>query len=217
LINEITLELNCLAWFEQTGWNVLNSSELSPDSSNPLRKDYKQVLIESDLHAAFERLNPHLPINCFEQVLQKLNQPESLDLVTNNRAFHRMLLEGVPVTYKKQDDWLHDHAFLVDFNHVHQNRFVVVNQFTILGTKQPRRPDIICFINGIPFAVLELKSPTDENADIWDAFNQLQTYKEEISDLFVFNEALVVSDGVTARVYLSLIRSRTIGYMIMPS
>ncbi|EKP50636.1 type I site-specific deoxyribonuclease, HsdR family [Acinetobacter baumannii Naval-82] len=200
MINEITLELNCLAWFEQTGWNVLNSSELSPDSSNPLRKDYKQVLIESDLHAAFERLNPHLPINCFEQVLQKLNQPESLDLVTNNRAFHRMLLEGVPVTYKKQDDWVHDHAFLVDFNHVHQNRFVVVNQFTILGTKQPRRPDIICFINGIPFAVLELKSPTDENADIWDAFNQLQTYKEEISDLFVFNEALVVSDGVTARV-----------------
>ncbi|HJE76308.1 MAG TPA: type I restriction endonuclease subunit R [Acinetobacter johnsonii] len=199
-MNEITLELNCLAWFEQTGWNVLNSSELSPDSSNPLRKDYKQVLIESDLHAAFERLNPHLPINCFEQVLQKLNQPESLDLVTNNRAFHRMLLEGVPVTYKKQDDWLHDHAFLVDFNHVHQNRFVVVNQFTILGTKQPRRPDIICFINGIPCAVLELKSPPDENADIWDAFNQLQTYKEEISDLFVFNEALVVSDGVTARV-----------------
>ena len=200
MINEITLELNCLAWFEQTGWNVLNSSELSPDSSNPLRKDYKQVLIESDLHAAFERLNPHLPLNCFEQVLQKLNQPESLDLVTNNRAFHRMLLEGVPVTYKKQDDWVHDHAFLLDFNHVHQNRFVVVNQFTILGTKQPRRPDIICFINGIPFAVLELKSPTDENADIWDAFNQLQTYKEEISDLFVFNEALVVSDGVTARV-----------------
>ncbi len=200
MINEITLELNCLAWFEQSGWNVLNSSELSPDSSNPLRKDYKQVLIETDLHAAFERLNPHLPINCFEQVLQKLNQPESLDLVTNNRAFHRMLLEGVPVAYKEQDDWVHDHAFLVDFNHVHQNRFVVVNQFTILGTKQPRRPDIICFINGIPFAILELKSPTDENTDIWDAFNQLQTYKEEISDLFVFNEALVVSDGVTARI-----------------
>ena len=116
MINEITLELNCLAWFEQTGWNVLNSSELSPDSSNPLRKDYKQILIEADLQAAFERLNPHLPVSCFEQVLLKLSKPESLDLVTNNRAFHRMLLEGVPVTYKKQDDWVHDHAFLVDFN-----------------------------------------------------------------------------------------------------
>lgn len=199
-MNETQLENLCLDWFSENGWQVVHGIDIAPDSSNPLRKDYKQILIEADLHAAFERLNPHLPINCFEQVLQKLNQPESLDIVTNNRAFHRMLLEGVPVTYKKQDDWVHDHAFLVDFNHVHQNRFVAVNQFTILGTKQPRRPDIICFINGIPFAVLELKSPTDENADIWDAFNQLQTYKEEISDLFIFNEALVVSDGVTARV-----------------
>jgi type I restriction enzyme R subunit len=199
-VNESQLENLCLDWFSENGWEVVHGIDIAPDSSNPLRKDYKQILIEADLQAAFERLNPHLPASCFEQVWQKLSKPESLDLVINNRAFHRMLLEGVPVTYKKQDDWVHDHAFLVDFNHVHQNRFVAINQFTILGTKQPRRPDIICFINGIPFAVLELKSPTDENADIWDAFNQLQTYKEEISDLFVYNEALVVGDGVTARV-----------------
>jgi len=83
---------------------------------------------------------------------------------------------------------------------VKQNRFVAVNQFTISGSKQPRRSDVICFINGIPFAVLELKNPSDENADIWDAFNQLQTYKDEIPDLFVFNEALVVSAGYTARI-----------------
>ena len=199
-MNETQLENLCLDWFAENGWEVVHGIDIAPDSSNPFRKDFKQVLLEKDIQAAFERLNPHLPAGCFEQVWQKLSKPESLDLVTNNRAFHRMLLEGVPVTYKKQDDWVHDHAFLVDFNHVHQNRFVAINQFTILGTKQPRRPDIICFINGIPFAVLELKSPTDENADIWDAFNQLQTYKEEISDLFIFNEALVVSDGVTARV-----------------
>jgi len=199
-MNETQLENLCLDWFAENGWEVVHGIDIAPDSCNPLRKDYKQIVVEADVQAAFERLNPHLPVSCFEQVLLKLSKPESLDLVTNNRAFHRMLLEGVPVTYKKQDDWVHDHAFLVDFNHVHQNRFVAVNQFTILGTKQPRRPDIICFINGIPFAVLELKSPTYENADIWDAFNQLQTYKEEISDLFVFNEALVVSDGVTARV-----------------
>lgn len=199
-MNETQLENLSLDWFLENGWEVVHGIDIAPDSSNPLRKDYKQILLEADVQAAFERLNPHLPASCFEQVWQKLSKPESLDLVINNRAFHRMLLEGVPVTYKKQDDWVHDHAFLVDFNHVHQNRFVAINQFTILGTKQPRRPDIICFINGIPFAVLELKSPTDENADIWDAFNQLQTYKEEISDLFVYNEALVVSDGVTARV-----------------
>lgn len=199
-MNETQLENLCLDWFAENGWEVVHGIDIAPDSCNSLRKDYKQIVLEADVQAAFERLNPHLPASCFEQVLLKLSKPESLDLVTNNRAFHRMLLEGVPVTYKKQDDWVHDHAFLVDFNHMLHNRFVAVNQFTILGVKQPRRPDIICFINGIPFAVLELKSPTDENADIWDAFNQLQTYKEEISDLFVFNEALVVSDGVTARV-----------------
>ena len=199
-MNETQLENLCLDWFSENGWEVVHGVDIAPDSSNPLRKDYKQVLIEADLQTAFERLNPHLPVSCFEQVLQKLSKPESLDLITNNRAFHHMLLEGVPVSYKKEDDWVNDHAFLVDFNHIYQNRFVAINQFTIQGTKQPRRPDIICFINGIPFAVLELKSPTDENADIWDAFNQLQTYKEEVSDLFVFNEALVVSDGITARV-----------------
>lgn len=199
-MNETQLENLCLDWFAENGWEVVHGVDIAPDSSNPLRKDYKQVLIEADLQTAFERLNPHLPASCFEQVWQKLSKPESLDLITNNRAFHHMLLEGVPVSYKKEDDWVNDHAFLVDFNHIYQNRFVAINQFTIQGTKQPRRPDIICFINGIPFAVLELKSPTDENADIWDAFNQLQTYKEEVSDLFVFNEALVVSDGITARV-----------------
>jgi len=199
-MNETQLENLCLDWFSENGWDVVHGVDIAPDSSNPLRKDYKQILIEADLQTAFERLNPHLPVSCFEQVLQKLTKPESLDLITNNRAFHHMLLEGVPVSYKKEDDWVNDHAFLVDFNHIYQNRFVAINQFTIQGTKQPRRPDIICFINGIPFAVLELKSPTDENADIWDAFNQLQTYKEEVSDLFIFNEALVVSDGITARV-----------------
>ena len=199
-MNETQLENLCLDWFAENGWEVVHGVDIAPDSNNSLRKDYKQILIEADLQTAFERLNPHLPVSCFEQVLQKLTKPESLDLITNNRAFHRMLIEGVPVSYKKEDDWVNDHAFLVDFNHIYQNRFVAINQFTIQGTKQPRRPDIICFINGIPFAVLELKSPTDENADIWDAFNQLQTYKEEVSDLFVFNEALVVSDGITARV-----------------
>ena len=199
-MNETQLENLCLDWFLDNGWEVVHGVDIAPDSSNPLRRDYKQVLIEADLQTAFERINPHLPVSCFEQVLQKLTKPESLDLITNNRAFHHMLLEGVPVSYKKEDDWVNDHAFLVDFNHIYQNRFVAINQFTIQGTKQPRRTDIICFINGIQFAVLELKSPTDENADIWDAFNQLQTYKEEVSDLFVFNEALVVSDGITARV-----------------
>jgi len=199
-MNEEQLENLCLDWFRDGGWDVLHGPDIAPDGGSPMRRDYAQVLLEAELQAAFAAINPHLPVDCFEQVWAKVSKPESLDLITNNRAFHRLLLEGVAVEYKRDDEVINDHAFLVDFENLSNNRFVVVNQFTITGSKQPRRPDVICFINGLPFAVLELKSPSDENVDVWDAFNQLQTYKDEISDLFVFNEALVVSDGYTARV-----------------
>ncbi len=106
----------------------------------------------------------------------------------------------MPVEYKRDDEVIHDHAFLIDFTDLKANRFRAINQFTIEGSKQLRRPDIICFINGLPLAVLELKSPTAENVDIWDAFNQIQTYKDEVPDLFAYNQAVVVSDGYNARV-----------------
>ncbi len=204
-MNEEQLENLCLDWFQEGGWDVLHGPDVAPDSDNPLRSDYAQVVLDSQLRAAFETINKHLPAaqieHCYEQFKAIVLKPESLDLITNNRAFHRLLLEGVPVEYKKDDgEPVTDHAFIIDFDNLTNNTFSVVNQFTITGTKQPRRPDVICFINGLPIAVLELKSPSDENADIWDAFNQLQTYKDEVSDLFIFNEALVVSDGYTARV-----------------
>ncbi|HAU26667.1 MAG TPA: DEAD/DEAH box helicase, partial [Alteromonas australica] len=209
-MNEEQLESLCLDWFSEGGWDVLHGPDIAPDSDNPLRNDYAQVLLNGQLRAAFETINKHLPAaqieHCFEQFKAIVSKPESLDLITNNRSFHRLLLEGVPVEYKKDDgesstggEPIADHAFIIDFDNLNNNTFSVVNQFTITGTKQPRRPDVICFINGLPIAVLELKSPSDENADIWDAFNQLQTYKDEITDLFIFNEALVVSDGYTAR------------------
>ncbi|WP_419637191.1 type I restriction endonuclease subunit R, partial [Thiolapillus sp.] len=199
-MNEEELENLCLDWFREGGWDVVYGPDIAPDGTDPQRDDYAQVILKHDLEVAFTHINPQLPHECFEQVVSKLSQAESLDLITNNRAFHRLLLEGVPVEFKQDEEIHNDHAFLVDFEQLTNNRFVAINQFTVSGTKQPRRPDVICFINGLPFAVLELKSPSDENADIWDAFNQLQTYKDEIGDLFIFNEALVVSDGYTARV-----------------
>ena len=204
-MNEEQLEHLCLDWFQEGGWDVLHGPDIAPDGDNRLRNDYTQVVLDSQLRAAFETINKHLPAvqieHCYEQFKAIVLKPESLDLITNNRAFHQLLLEGVPVEYKKDDgEPIADHAFIIDFDNLNNNTFSVVNQFTITGTKQPRRPDVICFINGLPIAVLELKSPSDENADIWDAFNQLQTYKDEVSDLFIFNEALVVSDGYTARV-----------------
>ena len=200
MMNEDQLEQLSLEWFRDTGWETLHGPDIAHDGETPMRHSYGEVLLKVELEAAFNRINPHLPVSCFEQVWTALVKPQSPDMLTNNRAFHRLLISGIPVEYKKDDRQIHDHAFIIDFDRVDQNRFQAVNQYTITDTKQPRRPDIVCFINGIPFAVIELKSPKDENVDIWDAFNQIQTYKDEIADLFIYNEALIISDGYTARV-----------------
>ncbi len=199
-MNEEQLEKLCLDWFRENSWDIAYGPDIAPDSYKPERSDYHQVVLKRYLHEALGRINPHLPESAIEQAMAIILKHDSLDLKTNNHAFHRLLLEGVPVEYRKDDRTIHDRTFLIDFENMANNRFLAVNQFTIQGTKQPRRLDIVCFINGLPIAVMELKSPNDENADIWKSFNQLQTYKNELSDLFVFNEALVVSDGYNARI-----------------
>ena len=203
-MTEEELEGLCLEWFHDTGWEVLLGSNISPDGLSPLRISFSQVIIDEHLRSVFAVLNHHIPEyaheHCIEQVISKLSKPESLDPVLNNKNFHKMLLAGVSVEYKDGDEVIKDQALLVDFEKFENNRFAVINQFTVTGTKQPRRPDLVCFLNGLPLAVIELKTPNDEKVDIWDAFNQLQTYKDEIADLFITNEALIISDGYTARV-----------------
>jgi type I restriction enzyme R subunit len=198
-MNEDQLEQLCLEWFADNGWEIAHGPDIACDGPTPERADYRQVLLRGDLEAAVRRINPHLPESAVEQAIAHVSTPGSLDLVANNRTFHRLLLDGVPVEYKRDDQPVHDHAFLIDFEVLERNRFRAINQFTLQGSKQLRRPDVVCFINGVPIAVLELKSPGSENADIWDAFNQIQTYKDEVPELFVYNEALVISDGYTAR------------------
>lgn len=199
-MTEDQLEQLCLEWFDDTGWETCHGSDIAHDGAAPERDDYQQVLLRADLEKAIRTLNPQLPDDAVQQAVAQVSKPQSPDLVLSNRAFHQWLLNGVPVQYKHDDDVVYDHAFLIDFERLKTNRFRAINQFTIQGSKQPRRPDIVCFVNGLPLAVIELKSPSSETADITGAFNQLQTYKTEIPDLFVTNEALVISDGYNARV-----------------
>ena len=158
------------------------------------------MLLLADVEAALRRINSHLPDTALSKRWRWLASQKSLDVVISNRSFHRLLLEGVPVEYKRDDRIIHDHAFLIDFNKLSSNRFRAINQFTLEGSKRLRRPDVICFINGLPLAVLELKNPASENVSIWDAFNQIQTYKDEVPELFAYNEAVVISTGFEARV-----------------
>ncbi len=200
MINEDQLEQLSLDWFRQIGWDVAYGPNIAPDGQTPLRGSYADVVLCGSLQTALTRLNPHLPPSAIEQAVAVVVKSQSFDVRQNNRAFHRLLLDGVPVDYRVGDDLRQDHALLADFGKPDRNDFLVVNQFTIQGRHQVRRPDLVCFLNGLPIALIELKNPTDENTDIWDAYNQLQTYKAELPDLFAYNEALVISDGFTARV-----------------
>ncbi|MDV7106252.1 type I restriction endonuclease subunit R [Vibrio sp. TH_r3] len=203
-ITEDQLEQECIRWFTEQGYLYKNGYDIAPDGDSPERDDYHQVVLKQRLLNQLAIINPELPIEALNDVVNTISLPDTPILIKNNRTFHKFVIEGVPVEYTVVEDGesktKHTHAQLMDFANPDNNEFLVVNQFTITGIKGNRRPDVIVFINGLPISVIELKNPADEHTDIWNAFNQLQTYKDEISDLFIFNEALIVSDGWTARV-----------------
>jgi type I restriction enzyme R subunit len=200
MMTEDQLEQLALNWFKDQGYSYAFGPDIGHDGDNPERQDYVQVVLEKRLLSALQRINPNIPTSVLEDVVLRIQKPEHLSLLPNNRHFQEMLLDGVDVEVEIDGIKSGDKVKLIDFSNTAMNEFLVVNQYTIKGTKQPRRPDIVVFINGLPLAVIELTNPADENANIWSAFQQLQTYKAEISDLFIFNEALIISDGVNARI-----------------
>ncbi len=200
MMNEQQLEDLCISWFQETGWQFVHGPDIAPEGAHPERADYRQAILHDRLLSALARINPHIPVAALELAVHAVLTLSEPQLVVRNRSFHRLLLAGVTVEFSLGDVKKTDLVHLIDFAHPLNNEFLVVNQFTVSGSKQPRRPDLVVFINGLPLAVIELKNPANEQTDVWDAFNQLQTYKDEIGDLFSSNEALVVSDGWTARV-----------------
>ncbi|TDR16748.1 type I restriction endonuclease subunit R [Marinicella litoralis] len=200
MITEDQLEQLCIEWFQSIGYDHICGYDIAPDGINPERFDYRQIILNDRLLDRLQTFNPQIPHATLEQVVLQLSKAETPILIKNNKSFHQLLLQGVKVEYKENDKSKVEYVQLIDFEKVTNNQFLVVNQFTITGTKGNRRPDVIVFINGLPLAVLELKNPADHHADIWQSFQQLQTYKDELSGLFGFNEALIISDGLNARV-----------------
>ena len=200
LIDEDQVEQIAIDWFKGLGYDYLNGYDIAPDGDNPQRDNYQEVLLPERLKTALVKLNHSLPVSAIDEAIDSVRKHQHSSLIQNNRAFHQMLLEGIAVEIKTDDGTKGERVKLIDFHNKDNNDFLIVNQFTVKGNKGNRRPDVIVFINGLPVSVIELKNPADENADIFKAYNQLQTYKDELEDLFVYNEALIISDGINARV-----------------
>ena len=198
---ESVVEQAALAWLEALGYGIAYGPEIGCGQPGAERADWGQVVLEDRLRQALARLNPQVPASALGEAFRKLTRPDSPSLVGGNHAMHRLLVEGVPVEYPRPDGTLGgDLVRVIDFDNPASNDFLAVNQFTVVENKHERRPDVVLFVNGLPLAVIELKNPADEDATLWNAFNQLQTYKAEIPTLFTWNTALVVSDGVQARI-----------------
>ena len=200
-ITESHVEEAALSWLEELGYEVLHGPDISPDGTSPERHSYGDVVLEERLRDAIVRLNPHLPDETVDEVVKKIQQTEKPSLVEENRRLHRMMVEGLDVEIPRDDGSIGgDKAWLIDFDSPENNDWLAVNQFTVIEHQNNRRPDVVLFVNGLPLAVIELKNPGDENATLEGAFNQLQTYKDQISRLFRTNAILVTSDGLLARV-----------------
>ena len=201
VISESDVEEFVLSVLENLGYEIArgNKEDYLPGGSLALRQDYKEVLLVERLRNALKKINPSASSEMIEQAIKQLLRIGSQKLIVDNETFHKMLVDGVDVAVKKGGEERYEKIWLFDFKNFENNDFLATNQFVIIENNIERRPDVILFVNGIPLVVIELKNPVDENATIWTAYDQLQTYKEQIPSLFKCNEILVVSDGLQAR------------------
>jgi type I restriction enzyme R subunit len=197
---ESDVELAALDWFQALDYSIVHGPHIAPGEPSAERDSFGDVVLVARLREALGRLNPALPDEARDEALSKVLRVATPSLVQTNRAFHRLLRDGVDVEYARPDgSTKHDKAWLVDFSDAPANDWLVVNQFTVIEGQHNRRPDIVVFVNGLPLGLIELKNAADEDATIWSAYAQLQTYKADIPSLLAYNAALVVSDGLQAR------------------
>ncbi|GAA5483334.1 type I restriction endonuclease subunit R [Haloferula sargassicola] len=199
-LTESIVEDAALEWFGELAYAIGHGPEMAPGEAAAEREGFGDVVLEGRLREALRCLNPEVPEEAQEEVLRRVLRVADGTLVRTNRAFHKLLRDGVEVSYKRPDgSTKHDKVWLVDFSDVRANDWLAVNQFTVIESSHNRRPDIVVFVNGLPLGLIELKNAADEDATIFSAYKQLETYKAEIPNLLRYNAALVVSDGLQAR------------------
>jgi len=198
-VTESDVENVFLDYLKELKYEVAFGEDLQPEGSKQERDSFSQVVLIERLKKAIDFINPKFPAEAKEEALKRVLRTETDKLILNNQAFHKMLFEGVPISYKAGGRVVHDSVKLFDFENIENNNFLAVNQFTVIENNYNRRPDLVLFVNGLPLVVVELKNIASQEATIWSAYNQLQTYKDQISSLFTYSELLIVSDGLEAK------------------
>jgi type I restriction enzyme R subunit len=202
-INEDAYEQTVLGWLSEVGYEVVYGPDIAFDGDRPERESARQVILPERLEAAIKRINPGLPIDVVRRVVQKLDAPGETDVIKANQLIQSWFAEGIPeIVRDTNGEESVRRVWLIDFTDITNNEYLAVNQLSVEVDAKAgaRRPDVVIYLNGLPISVIELKNPADKDADIWQAYNQLQTYKEQISRLFYYNSSLVIADGVDARV-----------------
>jgi len=198
-ITEDDLELLAIEQLETQDYSYVHGPTIAHDGDNPERQSYSDVILVNRLKMAINTINPDVPADARGQALKEVINPPTQDLLANNEAFHVMLTNGIEVEYSVEGNLKGDKVWLIDYDDLTNNDFLICNQFTVIENNLNKRPDIILFINGFPLVVIELKNPADENATVKKAYTQLQNYKNAIPSLFNYNSILVASDGFDAR------------------
>lgn len=198
-ITENSIESFAIGLLEKLGYEYMYAPDIAPDGETPERENYEQVLLLNRLQNAIKRINKTIPSDTQTEAIKEIQRIASPELLANNETFHRLLIEGIPVSKRVDGDDRGDRVWLIDFKNPYNNDFVVANQFTVVENNNNKRPDVIVFVNGIPLVVIELKNAADENASINSAFKQIETYKSIIPSLFTYNGFVVISDGLEAK------------------
>ena len=197
-MTEDQLEQEALRWLQDVGYSHRYGPDIAHDGPTPERSSYREVLLAGRLRDAITRLNPGLPAAARDDAFKQVVDLGAPALLSANQQFHRLLVAGVPVQYQQGGDSRGDFVRLVDWANPAANDWLAVNQFTVKGPRHSRRPDLLLFVNGLPLVLIELKNPADLHANVWKAYDQIQTYKAQLPDLFQYNELLVISDGSAA-------------------
>ena len=183
---EDTYEQAVIELFAHMGYEHLYAPDLD--------RDYTSPLLDATLRDSLVRINRSLPAEAIDEAISKLRSFESGSLVQKNAVFTDYLQNGVPVKFFVRGEERASIVRLIDYAHTELNTFYVVNQFTFIDNGNNRRPDIILFINGLPLVLMELKSPSQDEAGVENAYRQIRNYMQDIPSMFYYNAICVISD-----------------------